>query len=190
MEKSEVGRQSEGACTGARFPRTIREWIEQLNGNGATVHPAIQFLKYGFIGGLSSGVNVLVFMLVAWFFFPCFKPDDPILRLLGLVPPAGPSDAVVLARYAVYANLAGFFVSDVVCYFLNRRFVFLPGRMNIALEFLSFTAVSGLAIAVGSGVLYLMVAWLGIATSYGFLTNVVASALFYYILRKFVIFQG
>lgn len=190
MEKNESGEKAAGARTAGRFPRTVHEWMEQLNGNGSTVHPAVQFIKYGFIGGLSSAVNIVVFMLVAWFFFPCFKPDDPVLRLLGLTPPAGPSDAVVLARYAVYANLAGFFVSDVVCYFLNRRFVFMPGRMNAVLEFLSFTAVSGLAIAVGSGVLYLMVAWLGVATSYGFLSNVVASALFNYVLRKFVIFQG
>lgn len=176
------------AATPVPFPRTFREAVAQFFGDGRSAHPLIQFVKYGFAGGLATLVNIIAFTLAAWFLFPCFTADDPILTLLHVTPP--PVDESSRALYASYANFTGFIVSDVFCYLVNRRFVFVPGRMKVWAEFLSFTAVAGLAILVGTGLMYALVRWLGIATSYGFLANMIASALFNYVFRKFVIFRG
>ena len=110
------------AATPVPFPRTFREAVAQFFGDGRSAHPLIQFVKYGFAGGLATLVNIIAFTLAAWFLFPCFTADDPILTLLHVTPP--PVDESSRALYASYANFTGFIVSDVFCYLVNRRFVF------------------------------------------------------------------
>ena len=116
------------------FPRTFREACRQFFGNGASAHPAVQFFKYGFVGGLATAVNVAVVFLFCWKVFRCITPDDPFVRLFGLE--AGPVDEAARARLTNWAYVCAFPISNAFCYALNRMFVFVPGRHGALREFL------------------------------------------------------
>ena len=87
-------------------------------------------------------------------------------------------------------NLVGFFVANVVCWLLNRRFVFKPGRHHWILEWLYFLAGSGFAIACGSVAIWCLVRFCGIETSYSFVVNVLVSVAVNFVVRKFFVFKG
>ena len=44
--------------------------------------PVAQFIKYAFVGGLATAVNILAFFLAGWFLFPCLTDNDVLVRLL------------------------------------------------------------------------------------------------------------
>ena len=171
------------------FPRTIGEAWRQFTGDGASAHPLVQFAKYGFVGALATIVNAVAVFLFAWLVFRCVTETDPVVRLLGLsVPPM--ADEAARARLANEAAVCAFLIANTFCYVLNRLFVFVPGKLSVWKEFLSFTAVGALALGVGMGASYLLIRFAGAETSIGLLANLVASMAFNYILRKFFIFKG
>ena len=170
------------------FPRTFREACRQFFGNGASAHPAVQFLKYGFVGGLATAVNVAAVFLFCWKVFRCITPDDPFVRLFGLE--TGPVDEAARARLTNWAYVCAFPIANTFCYVLNRKFVFVPGRLSVAKEYVSFMVVGGLALAVGMGASYALIKGFGLWTSIGVAANLVASVAFNYVLRKFAIFKG
>lgn len=171
------------------FPRTFREAWRQFTGDGASAHPLVQFLKYGFVGGLATIVNAVSVFLFAWLVFRCVTESDPVVRLLGLtVQPM--ADEAARARLANEAAVCAFLIANTFCYILNRKFVFVPGKLPVWREFLSFMAVGALALVVGMGASYLLIKYAGAETSIGLLANLVASMAFNYVLRKFFIFKG
>ena len=171
------------------FPKTIREAWRQFTGDGASAHPFVQFVKYGFVGGLATIVNAISVFLFAWLVFRCVTENDPVVRLLGLtVQPM--ADEAARARLANEAAVCAFLIANTFCYVLNRLFVFVPGKLSMWKEYLSFTAVGALALAVGMGASYLLIRFFGAETSVGLLANLVASMAFNYVLRKFFIFKG
>lgn len=171
------------------FPRTIGEAWRQFTGNGASAHPLVQFAKYGFVGGLATIVNVIAVFLFAWLVFQCVTETDPVVRLLG-IKVAPMADSAARARLANEAAVCAFLIANTFCYVLNRMFVFVPGRLSVWREYLSFTAVGALALAVGMAASYLLIRFAGAETSIGLLANLVASMAFNYVLRKFFIFRG
>ena len=170
------------------FPRTFREACRQFFGNGASAHPVVQFLKYGFVGGLATAVNIIAFSAFAWWVFPCVTQDDLVVKLFGLTAPAVEESR--RATLATYSNASAWVFANAFCYVLNRIFVFKPGRLPMWLEFLSFSAVGGFATVVGTAVMAWLVASFGIQTSVAFVANMVAALVFNYVLRKYVIFKG
>lgn len=170
------------------FPRTLREALRQFFGNGASAHPAVQFAKYVFVGGLATAVNIVAFSAFAWWVFPCVTQDDLVVKLFGLTAPA--VEEARRATLAVYSNAAAWVFANAFCYVLNRAFVFTPGRLPVWLEFLSFSAVGGFATVVGTSVMAWLVSSFGVQTSVAFVANMVAAVIFNYVLRKFVIFKG
>lgn len=171
------------------FPRTLGEAWRQFTGDGASAHPLVQFAKYGFVGGLATIVNAISVFLFAWLVFHCVTETDPVVRLLHLtVPPM--ADEAARARLANEAAVCAFLIANTFCYILNRKFVFVPGKLSVWREFLSFMAVGALALAVGMGASYLLIKFAGAETSIGLLANLVASMAFNYVLRKFFIFKG
>ena len=170
------------------FPRTVRELIRQFFGRSGTAHPLVQFLKYAVVGVFATFVSMATFSVFAWYVFPCIGADDFVVKFFGLVPPAvAEADR---ARLAAYCNVAGFVVSDVVCYLINRAFVFRPGKLPIWFEFLSFTAVGAFAAGLGVALQTWLIASFGAQTSIAFLACVLTSLAFNYVLRKFFIFKG
>ena len=185
---SEAMEEEGGKKAAIPFPRTFREACRQFFGNGASAHPAVQFLKYGFVGGLATAVNVAAVFVFCWKVFHCITPDDPFVRLFGLE--AGPVDEAARARLTNWAYVCAFPIANTFCYVLNRIFVFVPGRHGAAREFLEFFAASGIALGAGMAASWVLIHAFGAWTSVGILANLVSSIAINYALRKFVVFKG
>ncbi len=170
------------------FPKTISEAWRQFTGDGASAHPFVQFVKYGFVGGLATAVNVVAVFLFCWKVFHCITPDDPFVRLFGLE--AAPVDEAARARLTNWAYVCAFPIANTFCYILNRMFVFVPGRHSALREFIEFFAASGIALGAGMAVSWILIHAFGAWTSIGILANLVSSVLINYALRKFVVFKG
>ena len=181
---------TENEAAGGRvpFPRTIGELLRQFFGRSGTAHPFIQFCKYAAVGVFATLVNIATFSVFAWFVFPCITADDFVAKLFDLVPPA--VDEAARARLSAYCSVAGFVASDVVCYLINRAFVFKPGKLPMWLEFLSFTAVGAFAAFLGTALQAWLIAGFGAQTSVAFLVCILTALMFNYVLRKFFIFKG
>ena len=147
-----------------------------------------QIAKYGAIGVLATIVNVIVAELCAAYVWPCLSPTDPFVRFLGFASSSVPD--AERARLAVLCNFVGFFVANVICWILNRKFVFKPGRHHWVMEWLYFLAGSGFAIACGSVAIWCFVRFLGMQTTYSFAINVLVSVAINFVVRKFFVFKG
>lgn len=150
--------------------------------------PLVQFVKYGLAGGVATAAHILTFFLAGFLLFPCVTADDPLVKLCGLAAPA--VEEALRARYAVFSNIIAFFVSNTVCYIINRLFVFRPGRHHIVIEFLLFLAVSAVSTLVGTTLMGLLIKHLGMQTTYAFGANILSSLAINYVMRKFFVFKG
>ena len=147
-----------------------------------------QFVKYGIIGVLSTAIQTAAFYLLASTCLKCLAADDWAVRLAGL-PHVDVPHAVRALRFAV-ATGAGFVVSNVFCWLMNRRFVFRAGRYGWCGELLFFMSVSGTAMALATVISYVLIHRAGLMTSAAVALEVVVSFVFNYFMRKFVIFRG
>jgi len=150
--------------------------------------PFVQFVKYGMAGGVATVTHVVAFFLLGFFLFPCVSAEDPLVKLLGLTAPE--VDESLRAGYAVISNVIAFFISNTVCYLINRWFVFRPGRHHVVLEFLLFLGVSAVSMAIGSTVMGVLIQQFGVETTYAFGANIVSSLAINYLMRKFFVFKG
>ena len=146
-----------------------------------------QVFKYGVIGLLATAINLVVAELCAAFVWPCLGASDPLVKFCGFQP-TGVADSV-RATLAVYCNLVGFFVANIVCWLLNRRYVFTPGRHGWFVEWLLFLAGSGFAIVCGNAVIWALVRYRGMQTTYSFVVNVFVSVAVNFVVRKFFVFK-
>lgn len=147
-----------------------------------------QIFKYGVIGILATLINLVVAEGCAAWVWPCLGADDLIVRHLGFSP-SDVADAV-RANRAVICNLVGFFVANVVCWLLNRKYVFVPGRHHWLVEYALFLAGSGFAILIGSAAIWFLVRFNGMQTTYSFIINVMVSVAVNFVVRKFLVFKG
>lgn len=147
-----------------------------------------QFVKYGLIGVLATAINFAVAEVCAAYLWPCLGAGDWCVRHCGF-PLAEVSDAV-RATLAVYCNLVGFFVANGICWVLNRKYVFTPGRHHWLVEYLLFLAGSGVAVLCGSVVIWMLVCFQGLQTTYSFVINIVVSVAVNFVVRKFFVFKG
>ena len=147
-----------------------------------------QIAKYGVVGVVATAINIVVAELCAAYAWPCLSPDDPFVKFLGFAS-STVSDTERATR-AVYCNLVGFFVANFVCWLLNRKFVFKPGRHHWLLEWMYFLAGSGFAILCGSVLIWALVRYCGVQTTYSFVVNVVVSVAVNFVVRKFFVFRG
>ena len=158
--------------------------------------PFAQFVKYAFVGGLSTAIHILTFFLCGRFLFPCLTEGDIVVRLLGRFSLLSLSDdyrrkaAASRARNAAFCNVIAFAVANVFCYVLNRLFVFTPGRHSIAIEFLLFFGVSAISTLLGTVVQTVLIARCRIQTTIAFGANLVFSLAINYAMRRFVVFNG
>ncbi len=151
-----------------------------------------QIAKYGVIGVLATAINLAVAEICAAYVWPCLTPDDLFVRweVFSLKDATYFVSDSVRALRAVYCNLAGFFIANVICWLLNRKFVFTPGRHAWLFEYALFLAGSGFAIACGSAAIWALVKFQGMQTTYSFGINVLVSVAVNFVVRKFVVFKG
>ncbi len=155
--------------------------------------PVAQFIKYAFVGGLATAVNILAFFLAGWFLFPCLTDNDVLVRLLrrfrpGLKVPEATNRS--RAANAIRCNIIAFFFSNTFCYILNRLFVFQPGHHSVVVEAVLFFLVSALSTFVGTAFQTLLIKKANMQTTFAFGANLVASLAINFVLRKFVVFNG
>ena len=151
-----------------------------------------QVFKYGVIGVLATVINLVVAELCAAHVWPCLTADDLFVRwgVFGLSDATFVVTDSVRAVRAVYCNLVGFFVANVVCWLLNRKFVFTPGRHRWFVEYALFLAGSGFAILCGSAAIWALVKFNGMQTTWSFIINVAVSVAVNFVVRKFFVFKG
>ena len=148
----------------------------------------LQFVKYGICGGVATAIHVAVFFILGWFCLPCLTQDDIVVRLLGLAAPA--VDEARRWLYVLVCSTLGFVVSNVVCWLLNRMFVFTPGRHSKLVEFLLFVPASGLSLLIGSGLQTLLIRQFDMQTTIAFAANIFSSLAVNFAARKLVVFKG
>ena len=155
--------------------------------------PVAQFVKYAFVGGLATAVNILAFFLAGWFLFPCLTDNDIIVRLLSRFRPGIRVPEAVKhgrAANAVRCNVIAFFFSNTLCYVLNRLFVFRPGHHGVVVEAALFFLVSAFSTFVGTACQTALIKKLNMQTTFAFGANLVASLAINFVMRKFVVFNG
>ena len=150
--------------------------------------PLAQFIKYAVVGGIATATHIGAFFLIGFYLFPCVSEQDIVVRLLRLKAPV--IQESLRARYAIYSNLVAFFVSNVVCYILNRLYVFQPGRHAMWIEFSLFLAVSAISMGIGTTIMSGLIKRLRMQTTYAFAANIFTSLALNFVLRKFLVFQG
>jgi putative flippase GtrA len=160
--------------------------VEQFLGNEAG--NLFQFIKYGISGCIAVSVHILIFHIVAWKVFFALQPDDWFVRVLNL--PMHALDDATRSRNSMKANAIAFVVSNLVAYFINIYWVFVPGRYHWIVEIGLFYLVSGVAIVIGTGLMGFLIRRFGMLTTYAFSANIFVALMINYGMRKFFIFKG
>ncbi len=152
--------------------------------------PYQQFAKYVFCGGVSVGIDQLVFYILAWLILPCLRATDPVVRFLefaGFDVVAATGDE--LRRNYWIIKVACFLVSNAVVYLLNVLFVFRGGRHARTLEiamFFGFSLFQFFYIWLG-GVLITRFGW---EVTYANVSMVTLGVITNYFARKKIVFKG
>jgi len=148
----------------------------------------VQFLKYGICGGLATGVDMLVFFILAWFAFPALAQDDILVRLFNLSPE--PITEAIRGRNFVIDSILCFLVSNMTAYILNVLFVFKSGKHKRHHELFLFFAVSTVSLLLATLAGWLLISVFGLGTTWSYIAKIAAALMINYAGRKFFIFHG
>lgn len=158
--------------------------------------PLAQFIKYAIVGGIATLVHISTFFLCGRYLFPCLSEDDIAVRTLGKFKLLSLTDDYLVrakasrARNAALCNVIAFCTSNIICYALNRLFVFTPGRHSILLEFFLFFCVSAISMILGTATQTVLIAWCRMQTTLAFGANLIFSLAINFVARKFFVFNG
>jgi putative flippase GtrA len=151
-------------------------------------HAGLQFFKYFVCGGVAFATDVILFFVVGWLFFPALKEDEFLVRLFRIQVEAV-SDAE-RSRNFILCSAIAFLISNLIAYILNVLFVFKAGRHGFWKEFGLFYLISGISIAIGTGLGALLVYSLGLSALFSYVAKAFSSTMINYSGRKFFIFHG
>ncbi len=160
--------------------------LEQLKGQEAT--PLVQFIKYGISGGFATVVSIIIFHIFAWKVFPALQQQDLAVTIFGLS--VTEVDVATRSINSMLSNSVAFICSNMVAYLMNILWVFEPGRHNKLVEIGLFYLVSGIAFAIGTGLMGFLIRYFGMQTTYAFSANIISAVMINYLMRKFFIFKG
>ena len=150
--------------------------------------PVAQFVKYGAVGVASTFVQMLVFYLLAATCCRCLGPDDWAVKWFGF-PSVDVPHVVRGFRFAV-DTAVGFTAANVFCWLLNRAVVFKPGRFAWYREFALFFGAAASAMAIATGVAWVLINIAGLQTTFAVFVEVAVSFAVNFVARKFFIFKG
>ena len=177
----QVDKSDDWAATSAP-PPAWRKFLSHDSG------PFAQFVKYGAIGVASTLVQMIVFYLLASTVCRCLGPEDWAVKWLGL-PSVDVPHVVRGFRFAVDTVL-GFAVANVFCWLMNRLFVFRPGKFAWYKEFALFFGAAAGAMAIATGLSWMLINWAGLQTTTAVIIEVFVSFVVNFVARKFFIFKG
>ena len=135
-------------------------------------HPLVQFLKYGFAGGVATLTYAAVFTGVTETWFPVESGSK--------------------INFTV-ASVIAFFPSNAVAYVMNILWVFKPGRHSRLKEVFYFLSASGFAFVVATLIGQVLVNQYDLVGLLRFVAlgvSIVVSVMVNYAARKFFIFKG
>lgn len=155
--------------------------------------PFWQLAKYGLVGVMATGVQTVIFYVLASTCLECLGPDDIAVRLFSL--PAAQftgAEPWYASRGAIasVATAAGFIIANIFCWLMNRWFVFKPGKFRWYVELGMFFGASTLATVIALGVMKFLIDQFGMMTTLAVVVEVVVSFLVNFFIRKFFIFKG
>ncbi len=187
-DRAAVAQERDPPATGATgvSPADGRPWWRRFLSHDSG--PFAQFVKYGTIGVASTLVQMIVFYLLASTVCRCLGPEDWTVKWFGL-PHVDVPHVVRGLRFAVDTVL-GFTVANVFCWLMNRAFVFRPGKFAWYKEFGMFFCAAAGAMALATGLSWVLINWVGLQTSTAVVIEVVASFAVNFVVRKFFIFKG
>jgi predicted MFS family arabinose efflux permease len=133
-----------------------------------------QFIKYGISGCIATSTPI--------------QADDWFVRILNL--PIQELDDTTRSRNSMKGNGVAFVISNLVAYFINIYWVFVPGRYHWIMEIGLFYLVSGAALVIGTGLMGFLIRRFGMLTTYAFGANIFSALMINYAMRKFFIFNG
>ena len=169
-----------------RDPPAWRKFISRFLSHDSG--PFAQFVKYGAIGVASTLVQMIVFYLLASTVCRCLGTNDWAVKWFGL-PHVDVPHVVRGFRFAVDTVL-GFTVANVFCWLMNRVFVFRPGKFAWYKEFGMFFGAAAGAMALATGISWVLINWVGLQTTAAVVIEVLVSFLVNFFVRKFFIFKG
>jgi putative flippase GtrA len=147
-----------------------------------------QFVKYGISGGLATMVHIFFFHLAAWKLFPSLQENDFVIAALGVS--VAQVDVATRTINSMLSNIVAFVFSNLTAYIINIHWVFESGRHKKIVEIGLFYLVSGMSIAIGTGIMGFLIRYYGMQTTYAFTANLVSSAMINFAVRKYFIFKG
>ena len=160
----------------------LKKWLAEKN------HSGVQFLKYSMCGGFAFAVDLVVFFLVAWFWFPSLTEDDVFVRIFHLQIESIPEGIRTLNF--IIGNGIAFLASNLTAYILNILFVFKSGKHNRWKEVGLFYLVSGISVGLGVLVGVVLIKGFGLSTTFSYVAKAISTMLINYWARKFIIFKG
>ena len=175
-------------------------------------HPVIQFLKYWIAGGIATSIDIGVFYLLAFAFFPAIQPDDDLVVGLSKLYEWTIASLPHVAEYAWFDELMHFnvapiseelrvrnfiisrfivfFISNFVAYVMNMLWVFTPGRHTRRKEITLFYVVAVTSFLIGTAIAWVLIEMFGISTTQAYAANLVTAVLINFVARKYWVFGG
>jgi len=173
--------------------------------------PLIQFIKYAICGVGATTVHVIVFFLFSWLIIPALNAEDVVVKLFHIS--CAPISDAIRARNAMINNALAFLLSNLAAYIMDILWVFESGRRYPPVDFFLsklgliqratlracahrtvevalFYAVSGIAIAIGTFTMGVLINQWHFTTTVAFGIQCVIAVLINFALRKFMIFKG
>src|SRR5207244_5867391 len=118
--------------------------------------------------------------------FFALQADDWFVRLLDL--PIQDVDNTTRSRNSMKGNGVAFVISNLVAYFINIHWVFVPGRYHWIVEIGLFYLVSGVAIVIGTALMRFLIGRCGMLTTYAFGSKIFAGVMINYVFSKSFVF--
>lgn len=141
----------------------------------------VQFGVYGLCGGLATFVFLAIVLILSKTLIPAYE---------GMMVDGHLITQDERAHALFINNCIAFGIGNVVSYVTNVLFVFKSGRHHPVLEFVYFTLFN----LISFGISQLAGPWLikayGVPTNVAILTNLVASVMLNFVLRKFIVFKA
>jgi len=150
-------------------------------------HPILQFVKYGACGVAATMVDITIFYLFALFIFPALGESDVLVSLFGDLVRIT-TDPAQIERNFVLNSVIAFIGSNLTAYALNVWLVFPSNKASRHREMVLFFVVSGVSIAIGIFLGWVLVRITGGAT-WGYVMKVFSSLMINYVGRKYVVFN-
>ena len=139
----------------------------------------VQFVKYGLCGVASTILLLAIAMTLS----------NPLIPAIDWSTIEGqPITDAQRQQNLIINNLIAFPFANQVCYLLNARLVFVPGRHSRTAEFSLFTSIAGFGFLLGLLGGPFLIRWLGLPSILAQFMLIGTSALVNFLCRKFLVF--